>query len=260
MEERLAEVSSGPETGTQWQGLDQRQIWGKPLPGIERRFDRFLCRFFLACFHSRLLDVRGLEHIHPDNDPFIVVLNHNQRVEALLLPLLMIHQRSGRMIHFLTDWIFYIIPIVGSYYRRSQAIIVMRKEAKVRIFNRLKPLLAQPGSAMERAMKVLADGRSVGIFPEGTINRDPKRLLRGSPSAARLSLESGARVVPVGLRFPRHRGDGPIGDLEPLEVIIGPPLTPPVIDGPRARAAEVRGWHERLMGELSRLSGKRWPE
>ncbi|MDQ7088604.1 MAG: lysophospholipid acyltransferase family protein [Acidobacteriota bacterium] len=260
MNDPRAEPISGKDTGARWQGLDQRRIWGKPLPGIARRFDRFLCRFFLACFHSRLLDVQGLEHIHPDNDPFIVVLNHNQRVEALLLPLLMIHHRSGRMIHFLTDWIFYIIPVVGSYYRRSQAIIVMRKDAKLRVFNRLKPWLAQPGSAMERAMKVLAEGRSVGIFPEGTINRHPTRLLRGSPSAARLSLESGASVIPVGLRFPRHEGDGPIGDLEPLEVHFGAPLSPPPIEGPRAKAAEVRQWHARVMGEIARLSGKSWPE
>jgi hypothetical protein len=47
-----------------------------------------------------------------------------------------------------------------------------------------------------RARVCLALGRSVGIFPEGTVNRDPHRLLAGRRSAALLSLERRVPVVP----------------------------------------------------------------
>ena len=243
-----------------WKGLTQRKIWRQPMEHSPRVFDRFLGRFFLSIFHSWLIDVRGLEYISSARDPFIVALNHNQRLESLLIPILMIHRRHGRLIHFLADWNFFLIPFIGSYYRRSGSIIVTRKQARPRILNRLKPFFEQPLPAMTRALHKLQEGASVGVFPEGTINRDPKTLLRGSPSAARLSIESGAPIVPVGVRFPGHNPEEPIGDLEKMVVEIGPPMTPPFFtDGKRASAGDVREWHAELMRTLARLSGKNWP-
>jgi len=153
-----------------------------------------------------------------------------------------------------------LIPFIGSYYRRSGSIIVTRKQARPRILNRLKPFFEQPLPAMTRALRKLQEGASVGVFPEGTINRNPKTLLRGSPSAARLSIESGAPIVPVGVRFPDHDPGELIGDLEKMVVEIGPPMTPPLsTEGKRASAADVREWHAELMHTLARLSGKSWP-
>jgi hypothetical protein len=40
---------------------------------------------------------------------------------------------------------------------------------------------------------------------------------------------------------------------------IGEPLIPPATERPgRPSPEEVRAWHDRLMRELSRLSGKAW--
>lgn len=255
-------LSSTPAavSSRQWKGLTQREIWRQPMEHTPKLIDRFLGRVFLSLFHSWLIDVRGFEHIARERDPFILALNHNQRLESLLIPILLIHHRHGKLIHFLGDWNFFLIPIIGSYYRRSGSIIVTRKQARPRILNRLKPLFEQPLPAMTRALHKLQEGACVGIFPEGTINRDPRKMLRGSPSAARLSIESGAPIVPVGVRFPGHDPAEPIGDLEKMAVEIGAPMNPPVTTGgERASAADVREWHAELMQTLARLSGKSWP-
>jgi len=58
------------------------------------------------------------------------------------------------------------------------------------------------GAASERALatglRVLADGRLLGIYPEGTRTPDG-RLYRGKTGVARLALESGAPVVPCAM-------------------------------------------------------------
>jgi 1-acyl-sn-glycerol-3-phosphate acyltransferase len=58
------------------------------------------------------------------------------------------------------------------------------------------------GKASERALatglRVLADGRLLGIYPEGTRTPDG-RLYRGKTGVARLALESGAPVIPCAM-------------------------------------------------------------
>jgi 1-acyl-sn-glycerol-3-phosphate acyltransferase len=58
------------------------------------------------------------------------------------------------------------------------------------------------GKASERALatglRVLAEGRLLGIYPEGTRTPDG-RLYRGKTGVARLALESGAPVIPTAM-------------------------------------------------------------
>src|SRR5262249_15944983 len=136
----------------------------------------------------------------------------NMRLESLMVPAALCLNRGGRIIHFLADWNFRLIPGVGYIYSRAQVVTVTRKSAKPRFLNVLKPLYEQAVPPHERARRHLASGRSVGIFPEGEVNRDPDRMLRGRRGAARLSLETGAPVVPMGIRFPRHAPGRPIND------------------------------------------------
>src|SRR5215510_13362542 len=58
------------------------------------------------------------------------------------------------------------------------------------------------GGASERALRtglrVLAEGKLLGIYPEGTRTPDG-RLYRGKTGVARLALESGAPVIPCAM-------------------------------------------------------------
>jgi 1-acyl-sn-glycerol-3-phosphate acyltransferase len=233
-----------------------RAVWSWPLPELGT-FDRTLLR--AACLVARrsILAVHGLEHVAPHRDPFILALNHSSRQEALLVPALLMLLRQGRRIHFLADWNFRMIPGVGLLYRRSGTITVTRKAARPRILNVLKPLFMDAVPAFEQARRHLVDGRSIGIFPEGTVNRDPCRLLRGRLGAARLSLEAGVPVVPAGIRFPAVPSGRPVPDGSAMVIEFGTPLRPPAADVPVAMA-DVRRWHGRIMTAISIHCEKSW--
>ncbi|MEM8960169.1 MAG: lysophospholipid acyltransferase family protein [Acidobacteriota bacterium] len=240
--------------------LSVRSIWRQPLPlRAYSPVDRVLIRSFVTYLHWRGLEVSGVEHVSEVNDPFVFVANHSQKPEAVLVPTVMVFFRRGRNIHFLADWPWLLMPIVSSLYRRSEVIRVMGKSPKLKFLNVFKPLFHVDSPAMDRAHERLQAGASVGIFPEGTVNRDPNHLLRGQSGAAMLAMRAGVPVVPAGIRFPDHRGDGPIGDFERMTIHVGAPLTPPTpADAERLKRSEIRAFHGKIMEALARLSGKQW--
>lgn len=240
--------------------LSLRQIWARPLPHRSASaIDRFLLRLVVVLSRRRVVAVEGLEHIAPELDPFVFALNHNQKPEAVVVPGIVIYARGGRGVHFLSDWMFQLIPFVSTLIRRSGVITLTHKPARPRILNLLKPLWHDPVPALTRARRAIEAGKSIGVFPEGTVNRNPRQLLAGSPGAARLSLETGAPVVPAGIRFPDWPADRMISDRARLLMTIGPPLRPPTLAKPgRPSPEEVRAWHAAVMTEIARLSGKSW--
>ncbi|HSH94463.1 MAG TPA: lysophospholipid acyltransferase family protein [Roseimicrobium sp.] len=249
-------IESTPVRTAPW--LSLREVVSKPLPHLDGSpITRFLTRSTLALFRGNLLEVRGLEHIQPERDPFIIALNHSQRAEAILIPGFLFHLRAGKRIHFLADWNFCLIPPVWVMYRCAQVIRIARKPAKPAFLNAFKPLFTDKEPGFDRARRVLESGASVGIFPEGTVNRHPSRLLKGYSGAAQLSLQSGVKVIPVGVKFPTNPAGKPIAPLAPMVLDIGAPLVPP------AKMAEpdlefIRSWHETIMQRISELSGKEW--
>jgi 1-acyl-sn-glycerol-3-phosphate acyltransferase len=235
--------------------LSARAILASPLPDLAP-IDRVLVRglALVGCRRIRCLD--GLEHIAPDRDPFILALNHSTRQEAILVPALLFLVRRGRRIHFLADWNFRLLPGIDLLYGRAGAITVARKPARPRLLDLARPLFADAVSPMEQARRHLLAGCSIGIFPEGTVNRDPLRLLRGRHGAARLSLETGAPVVPVGLRT--LPGQAAIAAGSTMGVTVGPPLRIPSAPTRPASYANVRAWHARIMTNIGALAGKQW--
>jgi 1-acyl-sn-glycerol-3-phosphate acyltransferase len=165
--------------------------------------------------------------------------------------------RGGRLIHFMADWNFRLIPGIGLIYRRAQTITVTRKSARPHILDLLKPCYFERLTVLERARARLLVGMSVGIFPEGRVNSDRDRLLRGRTGAAYLSLQTGVPIIPAGIRLPEAQ-PGRSAPRAPLEIRIGAPLKPPRLSREGAAIADLRAWHAAIMGEISRLSGKAW--
>lgn len=246
----------GKASPLNWEPPAAQELLRWPLP-YQRLANRCFVRGVAMFARGRVLAVSGLQHVRPGLDPFILAINHNTRTEALLVPALVMLHRGGRLIHFMADWNFRLIPGIGLIYRRAETITVTAKQARPRVLNAFKPLYRHSRTVLDRARFCLANGRSVGVFPEGRINRDPLRLLAGRRSAALLSLETGAPVVPVGIRFPHAVPDRPIRDRDPMEVHIGRPLCPPRVE-PRLQAATLRDWHAAVMTEIAHLSGKSW--
>lgn len=246
-----------------WQSLGLRDLWCWPLGVLASPFDRAILRTAAALARRQVRAIEHWERALPTCDPFILVANHGCRRETVYLTAALMLARAGRPVHFLADWNFRLIPGIGYLYAGTGAITVTRKDARPRCLNRLKPLFSSETPALEQARARLLAGGSVGLFPEGTVNRDPLRLLRGRYGAARLSLETGASVLPVGIRFiGRRDGRAHSGSGLPMTIHFGTPLTPPSggIEGAAGEAstASVRAWHAEMMTAVASLCGKTW--
>ena len=211
-----------------------------------------------ALFGSRtLVSVEGEENLQTGNDPMIIVLNHSQKLEALTVPGILIYLRDGKMIHFLADWNFCLVPGVWLFYHYGQVITIARKPAKPRFLNVFKPLFTSREPGFARAQTALEEGRSVGIFPEGTTNRHPTKLLKGFSGPAQLSLQTQVPILPIGIQFPDHDKSKPIPEWIPMALKIGRPMQPKQIEG-KPKLEEIRAWHRQIMAAIADLSGKSW--
>jgi 1-acyl-sn-glycerol-3-phosphate acyltransferase len=153
---------------------------------------------------GQLVAVEHRERLAAVPEPAIFALNHRNRLEALLAPTVLIYLRRGAPLHFLADWMFVEAPGLGWLLRQSEPVAVYGKPAlwKWRDGYR-RERLRRP--ALDACLDWLERGESVGIFPEGTRNRDAGRLLRGRPGLGELALRSGAPVVPVAIKYPPQR-------------------------------------------------------
>jgi 1-acyl-sn-glycerol-3-phosphate acyltransferase len=246
-----------------WPSLGLYDLWRWPLGAMASPVDRAILRTAATLARRQVRAIEHWERVLPGHDPFILVANHGSRRETVYLTAALMLARGGRPVHFLADWNFRLIPGVNYLYAGTGAITVTRKDARPRWLNRLKPLFFCETPALEQARARLLAGGSVGLFPEGTVNRDPRRLLRGRFGAARLSLETGVSVLPVGIRFiggldGRDRADSGL----PMSIHIGTPLSPPP-ERTEAAAGEVpimsvRAWHGEIMDAVASLCGKTW--
>ena len=82
--------------------------------------------------------------------------------------------------------------------------------------------------------------------------------MRGRRGTARLSLETGAPVVPMGIRFPTVPHGQPIPSDAAMALHIGAPLVPPEPPMAEAPLHAVTAWHAAIMTAIARHSGKTW--
>lgn len=245
----------GPE------GSPRRLGWWEilfaPLPHLRGKLAlRLTIRTVLFLFRSRIRAIHGAERLNTAAAPVLFVANHSQRLEAVILPALLTFLGKGRNVHFFADWNFLVIPVLGWILSLNEPIVVVRKDLRPRFLNWIKPYYAAAADPMNRALLHLRLHEPVGIFLEGTANRARSCMLRGLTGGARLSLESGSTVIPIGIRFDPHPAGRPISDLEAFEIHVGEPLRPPRI--PLPGRTDISAWHGRLCQSLSALSGKPW--
>lgn len=127
------------------------------------------------------------------------------------------------------------------------------------------PIRRGGGSASERALRSAAEvikrGRLFAIYPEGTRSPD-ERLHKGHTGVARLALETGAQVIPVGVIG--TRAVQPIGarlmrPFKRVEVRFGEPIDVRSRFGNRLGDPLVlRQATDEIMFEIARLTGQEY--
>ena len=132
---------------------------------------------------------RGTEHV-PAEGPVLIVANHSSVLDPPL-----VGGMCPRQLTFLAKAELFRIPGFRGLIRRLGA-RPLRREG------------ADP-SALRTARRVLAEGKALLVFPEGTRGEEG-RLREAKPGAALLAVQSGATVVPVyvsgsGRAWPRGR-------------------------------------------------------
>ena len=132
---------------------------------------------------------RGSEHV-PAEGPVLIVANHSSVLDPPL-----VGGMCPRQLTFLANAELFRVPGLGGLIRRLGA-QPLRREG------------ADP-SALRTAQRVLAEGKALLVFPEGTRGEEGT-LREAKPGAALLAVQSGATVVPAYVRgsgraWPRGR-------------------------------------------------------
>ena len=152
----------------------------EPAP-IAYRFAAHVVHAFLNLLVRR--DWDGFASL-PKTGPAILVFNHLSSFDAFVVADYVLYH--GRFPFFLAKASLFDVPVLKYFLRAIDQIPVYRGTD-------------QAGDALAEAKHRLAMGKIVVIFMEGTTCRDPKLWpFAAKTGAARLALDSGAPVIPVG--------------------------------------------------------------
>jgi 1-acyl-sn-glycerol-3-phosphate acyltransferase len=186
--------------------------------------------------------LRGVENL-PTDGPAIVCPNHTSVIDSFLLPSVLPRRITyvGKA-EYLDDWkTKHLFPAMG-----------------------MIPIDRRGGDASSRALDaaagVLARGELFGIYPEGTRSRDGK-LHKGHTGPARLSLRTGAPLVPVGIigtRDIQPPGATVPRPFRPCEIRIGRPIDAGRRGIPGDDRLALRRLSDELMYEIRELSGQEY--
>ncbi len=189
------------------------------------RFWRGLVRPFIKFFFRP--KVYGLENI-PSEGPLVLCANHISNIDppmiACVLPIEICYMAKAELFE---------IPVLKNILSSVGTFPVKRGEGDV--------------GAMKQALRILKDKKVLGIFPEGTRNKDNEDM-RAKSGAAVLAIKTNSPIRPVAVR-------GKMTLFSRNEVIVGKPfcLEP---NEPRPSKEEFQNQATILMNVIRELAKK----
>jgi 1-acyl-sn-glycerol-3-phosphate acyltransferase len=200
----------------------------------------FLTPFLMVLFRPK---VKGLRHV-PGSGPVIIASNHLSFSDSIFMPLVV-----PRKVTFLAKSEYFTSPGPKGLIKKLTFIALGQV-----------PVDRSGGRRSEAALitglKVLAEGKCLGIYPEGTRSPDG-RLYKGRTGIARLAIESGAPIIPVAM-FNTEKIQ-PTGTVVPkvmrVEMIFGEPM---YFDGDSSDLLYLRDVTDKIMQTIQALSGQEY--
>jgi 1-acyl-sn-glycerol-3-phosphate acyltransferase len=200
----------------------------------------FLTPFLMILFRPK---VKGLRNV-PGTGPVIIASNHLSFSDSIFMPLVV-----PRKVTFLAKSEYFTSPGPKGLLKKLTFIALGQV-----------PVDRSGGRRSEAALitglKVLAEGKCLGIYPEGTRSPDG-RLYKGRTGIARLAIESGAPIIPVAM-FNTEKIQ-PTGTVVPkvmrVEMIFGEPL---YFEGDSTDLLYLREVTDKIMETIQSLSGQEY--
>ena len=183
--------------------------------------------------------VKGLRNV-PGTGPVIIASNHLSFSDSIFMPLVV-----PRKVTFLAKSEYFTSPGPKGLLKKLTFIALGQV-----------PVDRSGGRRSEAALitglKVLAEGKCLGIYPEGTRSPDG-RLYKGRTGIARLAIESGAPIIPVAM-FNTEKIQ-PTGTVVPkvmrVEMIFGEPM---YFEGDSTDLLYLRVVTDKIMATIQALS------
>jgi 1-acyl-sn-glycerol-3-phosphate acyltransferase len=187
--------------------------------------------------------VKGLRNV-PGNGPVIIASNHLSFSDSIFMPLVV-----PRKVTFLAKSEYFTSPGPKGLLKKLTFIALGQV-----------PVDRSGGRRSEAALitglKILAEGKCLGIYPEGTRSPDG-RLYKGRTGIARLAIESGAPIIPVAM-FNTEKIQ-PTGTVVPkvmrVEMIFGEPM---YFEGDSTDLLYLREVTDKIMATIQALSGQEY--
>ena len=188
-------------------------------------------------------DWRGGEKL-PKSGPAIVVCNHISYLDPLTFSHFLYN--NGRAPRYLGKESVFKIPVIG-FIIKSAGQIPVKRESRDAI------------QGYEHAIAVLKAGHLLGVYPEGTLSRDPELWpMKGKTGVARLAMQTGVPVYPCASWGP-EKVIPPYGKRIKLfprtkvTVLMGEPVDLSKWKGKSADSVAVEEATEAIMDEITRL-------
>ena len=187
--------------------------------------------------------VKGLRNV-PATGPLIIASNHLSFSDSIFMPLVV-----PRKVTFLAKSEYFTSPGPKGLLKKLTFIALGQV-----------PVDRSGGRRSEAALitglQVLAEGKCLGIYPEGTRSPDG-RLYKGRTGIARLAIESGAPIVPVAM-FNTEKIQ-PTGQVIPNIQRVGMTFGEPMyFDGDSTDQAYLRVVTDQIMNRIQELSGQEY--
>jgi 1-acyl-sn-glycerol-3-phosphate acyltransferase len=185
----------------------------------------------------------GTEHV-PATGGAILASNHLSAADWIFMPLSL-----KRRVTFLAKAEYFTGKGVKGFLRRA----FFTGAGQVPI-DRSSASAAE--NAIQTGLRILREGKLLGIYPEGTRSPDG-RLYRGKTGVARMTLETGAPVIPVAMVYSRKRL--PFGrKITRVRVRFGEPLDFSRYEGLSGDRFVERSITDEIMYEIMTLSGQEY--
>ena len=200
----------------------------------------FLTPFLMILFRPK---VKGLRRV-PASGPLIIASNHLSFSDSIFMPLVV-----PRKVTFLAKSEYFTSPGPKGLLKKLTFIALGQV-----------PVDRSGGRRSEAALitglKVLAEGKCLGIYPEGTRSPDGC-LYKGRTGIARLAIESGAPIIPVAM-FNTEKIQ-PTGTVVPkvmrVKMIFGEPM---YFDGDSTDLQYLRDVTDKIMSTIQEMSGQEY--